>query len=82
MVCPVVKIRSPVVVKTGESLLRAAGITYAVGKTAKAYFASGMMLSKDELMDVFTRSRKEADNIDWRERKVEADENHGGKDIL
>ena len=43
----------------------AAGITYAVGKAAKAYFASGMNLSKDELVEVFTNARKDADNIDW-----------------
>ena len=56
----------------------AAGITYAVGKTAKAYFASGMTLSRDELTDIFTISRKEADTIDWKEHKVEADDNHEG----
>ncbi len=60
----------------------AAGITYAVGKTAKAYFASGMSLSRDELTDIFTTFRNEADTIDWRERKVEADDNIRGKDIL
>ena len=48
----------------------AAGITYAVGKTAKAYFASGMTLSKDMLEDVFTKARKEADDIDWDKNKV------------
>ena len=49
----------------------AAGITYAVGKAAKAYFASGMTLSKDALVDVFTNARKEADDIDWNENKAE-----------
>ena len=48
----------------------AAGITYAVGKAAKAYFASGMTLSQDVLGDVFTKARKEADDIDWNENKV------------
>ena len=43
----------------------AAGITYAVGKAAKAYFASGMTLSRDALVDVFTEARKEADDIAW-----------------
>ena len=49
----------------------AAGITYAVGKTAKAYFASGMTLSKEILLDVFTNARKEADTIDWDKKKIE-----------
>lgn len=49
----------------------AAGITYAVGKTAKAYFASGMNLSKEALQDEFRNARKEADEIDWNEHKVE-----------
>ena len=43
----------------------AAGITYAVGKTAKAYFASGMTLSKEALKQEFTQAQKEADGIDW-----------------
>ncbi len=51
----------------------AAGITYAVGKTAKAYFASGMTLSKEMLKEVFTSARKEADTIDWSKRTVEAE---------
>lgn len=49
----------------------AAGITYAVGKTAKAYFASGMNLSKEALQDEFRNARKEADEIDWNKHKVE-----------
>jgi len=49
----------------------AAGITYAVGKTAKAYFASGMTLSKESLLDEFKNARKEADSIDWNQYKVE-----------
>ena len=47
----------------------AAGITYAVGKAAKAYFASGMTLSRDGLAEVFTNARKEADDIDWDKNK-------------
>ncbi len=43
----------------------AAGITYAVGKTAKAYFASGMTMSKEALKQEFTQAQKEADGIDW-----------------
>ena len=52
----------------------AAGITYAVGKTAKAYFESGMTLSKEDMKNVFKNSRKEADDIDWNKKKVEADQ--------
>ena len=52
----------------------AAGITYAVGKTAKAYFESGMTLSQEDMTDVFKNSRKEADGIDWNKKKVEADQ--------
>ena len=48
----------------------AAGITYAVGKTAKAYFASGMTLTRDILLDVFINARKKADSIDWSKNKV------------
>ena len=48
----------------------AAGITYSVGKVAKAYFASGMTLSKDKLTEIFTHARKEADEIDWDKNKV------------
>lgn len=49
----------------------AAGITYAVGKAAKAYFASGMTLSSEDLLDIFTHARQEADHIDWEKHKVE-----------
>ena len=48
----------------------AAGITYAVGKAAKAYFASGMTLSRDRLVEVFTNARKEADGIDWNKNRT------------
>lgn len=43
----------------------AAGITYAMGKVAKAYFASGMTLSREALKREFTRARKKANTIDW-----------------
>ncbi len=49
----------------------AAGITYAVGKMAKAYFASGMTLPEGQLKEIFTKARKEADKINWREHAVE-----------
>lgn len=52
----------------------AAGITFAVGKTAKAYFASGMTLSKEELQREFLSARKEADGMEWNEHVVEKEE--------
>ena len=52
----------------------AAGVTYAVGRTAKAYFASGMTLSKDLLQQEFDRARKEADRINWKDHTVEEDD--------
>ena len=52
----------------------AAGITYAVGKTAKAYFESGMVLSEEDMKDVFQNSRTEAEGIDWNKKKVGADQ--------
>ena len=53
----------------------AAGVTYAVGKTAKVFFASGMTLTKEQLKAEFTRFRKEADSIDWKERAKDSDAN-------
>ena len=55
----------------GLKIAVAAGVTYAVGKMSKAYFASGMSMESDELRNVFTSARKEADTIDWKSRKVE-----------
>ena len=52
----------------------AAGITYAIGKTAKAYFESGMTLSKEDMTDVFINSRTEADGIDWNKKEAEAEQ--------
>ena len=52
----------------------AAGITYAVGKTAKAYFESGMTLSQEDMTDVFKNSRKEAEGIDWNKKEAEAEQ--------
>jgi len=43
----------------------AAGITYAMGKVAKAYFASGMTLSRENLRNEFIRARRKASRIDW-----------------
>lgn len=43
----------------------AAGITYAMGKVAKSYFASGMTLSREALKNEFLRARRKASTIDW-----------------
>ena len=43
----------------------AAGITYAMGKVAKSYFASGMKLNKEALKREFRQARKKANTIDW-----------------
>ena len=43
----------------------AAGITYAMGKVAKSYFASGMKLDKEALKREFRQARKKANSIDW-----------------
>ena len=52
----------------------AAGITYAVGKTAKAYFESGITLSKEDMTDVFKKFRTEAEGIEWTKKKVAGDQ--------
>ncbi len=46
----------------------AAGVTYAVGKAAKAYFESGMTLSREELRQKFLNAEKEAKNTNWKEQ--------------
>ena len=43
----------------------AAGVTYGIGKAAKAFFESGMTLSSKELLKRFSESEKEAKNISW-----------------
>ena len=48
----------------------AAGITYAMGKVAKAYFASGMTLRRDALIGEFKRARRKACAIDWYSREA------------
>ena len=48
----------------------AAGITYAMGKVAKAYFASGMTLRRDALIGEFKRARRKANTIDWYSREA------------
>lgn len=49
----------------------AAGITFAVGKTAKVYFASGMTLDKEAMKQEFASACKEAVNMEWNASKTE-----------
>lgn len=44
----------------------AAGITYGIGKAAKAYFESGMTITPAELKRKFFEGEKEAKKIDWK----------------
>ena len=44
----------------------AAGVTYGVGKAAKAYFESGMTLDADELKALYAAGERESKNTDWR----------------
>ena len=49
----------------------AAGITYGVGKAAKAYFASGRTLDVDELKAKFIEGEKESKNTDWKTNRID-----------
>lgn len=44
----------------------AAGITYGIGKAAKAYFESGMTITSDELKRKYLEGEREAEKIDWK----------------
>ena len=44
----------------------AAGITYGIGKAAKAYFESGMTITSDELKRKYLEGEREAKKIDWK----------------
>lgn len=44
----------------------AAGITYGVGKAAKAYFESDMKLNKAELRETFLEAEREAKKREWK----------------
>jgi predicted GTPase/uncharacterized protein (DUF697 family) len=44
----------------------AAGITYGVGKAAKAFFESDMTLDKSELREEFLKQEREAKKRDWK----------------
>ena len=49
----------------------AAGITYGVGKAAKAYFESGMTLDMDDLKRKFIEGERESKNTNWKDRRIE-----------
>lgn len=51
----------------------AAGITYGVGKAAKAYFESGMTLDMDDLKEKFIEGEKESKNTDWEKNQIKED---------
>ena len=51
----------------------AAGITYGVGKAAKAYFESGMTLDMDDLKEKFIEGEKESKNTNWKENQIKED---------
>lgn len=51
----------------------AAGITYGVGKAAKAFFESGMTLDMDELKKKFIEGEKESKNTNWKDNQIEED---------
>ncbi len=51
----------------------AAGITYGVGKAAKAYFESGMTMNISELKEKFIEGEKESKNTNWKDNKIEED---------
>ena len=47
----------------------AAGITYAVGCAAKAYFESDMKLGSEELRNIFQGAKKRGEKIDWKTKQ-------------
>ena len=51
----------------------AAGITYGVGKAAKAFFASGMKLDMDELKEKFIEGEKQSKNTNWKNHQIKED---------
>lgn len=56
----------------------APSVTYAVGKAAMAYFASGMTLSEESLKKTAQEAGKEASQMDWEHLKVENSEKPEG----
>jgi uncharacterized protein (DUF697 family)/predicted GTPase len=59
----------------GFKIVISARIAYGVGKAAKAYFASNMKINSSELKEEFKKGEKEAKKVDWKENKVEDDNN-------
>ena len=51
----------------------AAGITYGVGKAAKAYFESDMTLDLDDLKEKFIEGEKESKNTNWKDNQIKED---------
>jgi uncharacterized protein (DUF697 family)/GTP-binding protein EngB required for normal cell division len=49
----------------GVKILIATGITFAVGKVAKAYFESGMKLDENELKEKYKQAEKESKKTNW-----------------
>ncbi|MDR3259858.1 MAG: GTP-binding DUF697 domain-containing protein [Fusobacteriaceae bacterium] len=58
----------------GLKIAIAAGVTYGVGKAAKAYFESDMSLGIDALKEKFKLGEKESKTTDWEKNKVDDDE--------
>ena len=56
----------------------AAGITYAVGKVAQAYFESDMKLNKTELREKFLEEEREAKKREW--KPIDDEDGDNGKD--
>jgi len=50
----------------GLKIVIAAGITFGVGKAAKAYFESNMTIDKDALNKIYEVNKKNAKNYDWK----------------
>ena len=51
----------------------AAGITYGIGKAAKAYFESNMTLDMDDLRAKFIEGERESRNTNWKENQIKED---------
>ena len=51
----------------------AAGITYGVGKAAKAFFESDMSLNSEELRQKFLEGERDAKKTNWKEKSIEED---------
>ena len=58
----------------------AAGITYGIGKAAKAYFESDMKLDKAELREEFLKEEREAKKREWKPVEDEEEEPENGDD--